>query len=308
MLIRLPNLVVLALTQYFVRYGVLMPVYASKGLELQMSHLNFALLVFSSLLLAAGGYIINDYYDVEMDKINRPSKVIVGKFISLKTAGFLHYALTIPACALGIWLAYAAGNIKLGFIHIVIALVLFYYSIKYKRIPFAGNITVALLAALSVGIVWLFEFFSLKQNYIAFAEFLGNFGTINIFVIAYAIFALWVSLIREMVKDVEDIQGDETVGCRTLPIVLGLEKIKKIILALSVVFLVMIAGATYILFAWQYYACGWFMAVAIGGLCLYYLMALLKAKTVNDYHFLSNLLKIIMVAGVLSMQVLNISF
>lgn len=307
-LLRLPNLLILALIQYFVRYGIFYPIFQSRGIELQMGHLDFALLVFSTLLVAAGGYIINDYYDVRIDQVNRPEKVVIGRFISLRQANMLHYLLTIPGCIIGVYIAYHVGSLKLGFIHIVTALVLFYYSLKYKHQPFTGNISIALLAALSVVIVWLFEFFAIKQNATVFGEMIGYFKTLNILVFGYAGFAFFVTLVREMVKDIEDIEGDTAFKSRTLPIVFGVDKMHKVIIGISSAFFVLLAYTVYCLFNWSYHASGWYFSVVIGGLWIYFFIYLLKAKTKKDYQFCSTLLKIIMVAGILSMQLLYASF
>jgi 4-hydroxybenzoate polyprenyltransferase len=307
-LLRLPNLLILALIQYSVRYGIFYPIFESRGLELQMSSLDFALLVISTLLIAAGGYVINDYYDVRIDQVNRPEKIVVGNFITPKRANLLHNVLTLLACALGIYVSYRVGSLKLGFIHIMTALVLFYYSLKYKRMPFAGNIAIALLAALSIVIVYLFEFFALKQQPLAFGEMLGYFSTINILVFGYAFFAFLVTLIREMVKDIEDIEGDKTDGCRTLPIVYGIPKMRMILIGLSAVYGAFIAYATFNMFYWQYDAAGWYFAVVVCLLWLYFMFHLVKATSKKEYHFVSTLLKINMVAGILSMQLLYASF
>lgn len=307
-LLRLPNLIIIALSQYFVRYCIFLPIFQSRGVELQMGHWEFALLVFSTLLIAAGGYVINDYFDLRIDQVNRPEKVVLQKHISLRNANNLYYALTIPGCLLGIYLAYEVGSIKLGFIQLVSATVLYYYSLKYKRIAFAGNITVALLAALSIIIVWLFEFFAMKQNPLIFGEIIGYFGTLNILVFGYAFFAFLINLLREMVKDIEDIEGDKAFRCRTLPIIFGVNKMHVVIILLSLASALFIAYAGYSLFKWDYQIAGWYFSVIVGALWLYYLVYLFKAKSKKEYHFLSTLLKITIVAGILSMQLLYTSF
>lgn len=307
-LLRLPNLVILALSMYFVRYCIFYPIFDLRGVELQMGNLNFALLVLSTLLLAAGGYVINDYFDLDIDEVNRPEKVVLEKHISLKKANKLYYTLTIIGCLMGIYVAFMVGSLKLGFIHLVCATVLYYYSLKYKRIAFAGNITVALLAALSILIVWLFEFFAMKQNPLIFGEIVSYFSTINILVVGYALFALLLNLIREMVKDIEDIEGDRSFQCRTLPIVFGTKNMHRVIMILSGITALFIAFSSYKLFLWDYHAAGWYFAIVMGGLWIYYLTFLAKAKSKKDYHFLSTLLKINIVAGILSMQLLYASF
>jgi 4-hydroxybenzoate polyprenyltransferase len=307
-LVRVPNLLILALTQYFVRYGIIAPVLASRGFYPQTGDLDFALLVFSTVLLTAAGYIINDYFDIRIDQVNRPEKIVLQKLIPLRRAIWLHYALTIPACIIGIYVSYRVGSYKLGFIQILFALVLWYYSLKYKRVPFVGNFTIAALAALTIIMIWLFEFFAIKQNAFAFTDMIPYFSKINIFVFGYAIFAFLVTMIREMVKDIEDIEGDKSFRCRTLPIVYGIPAIRRVILILSVFTMLLSGFASYKLFMWELELPAWFFAIVIEGLWIYFFMEFFRAKQKKDYHFLSNILKILIVAGVSSMELLYISF
>lgn len=307
-LFRWQNLLIITLTMFLVRYGILMPLLESRGVDMLMPLYDFILLVVAILILAAAGYVINDYYDTDIDEINRPERKILGKQIPLKNAFPLFYTMVIAAILIGTYLSFMAGSIRLGFIFVVMALVLYYYSLKYKRLPFAGNFTVALLSAFPVGLVWLFEFFYLKKDVLVFAEMIGYFKTINTMVLAYFVFAFLVSLIREMVKDLEDVEGDREAGCRTLPIAFGITVMKKWILALSLLILVALGWAAYSLFTREQMPVAWYFSVVIGALWIYYLILLVKAKEKKDYHFISTILKIVIIAGVLSMQLLFMEF
>jgi 4-hydroxybenzoate polyprenyltransferase len=307
-LVRLPNLIILALSQYFVRYSLIMPVYDSRNAALHTGNVDFALLVFSSMLIAAAGYIINDYFDIRIDAVNRPNKIILHKFIRLRTAIIVYYVLAILGCLVGIFVAFKVGYIFLGGVHIIISVALWFYSLKYKRIPFAGNFTVAILAAVSPAIIWLFEFFALTKDGIAFTSLIKYFPKINIFIAGFAILAFLVTLIREMIKDIEDIEGDRSFRCRTLPIVYGIPLMRKIILAITGFTLGFTVFVTVKLFQWEFRLLAWYFAVVIGLFWFYYLLQFFKAKEKKDYHFLSTILKILILAGVLSMQLLNINF
>lgn len=307
-LIRLPNLIIMALSLYFVRYFIFAPVYASRGMDLHLSHMNFALLVLSVLQVAAGGYVVNDIFDVRTDQVNRPKKAVIPASISLNTANILYYTLNIAGCFLGIYLSFRIGAIKLGFIHLMSVAVLYYYSLKYKRIAVAGNITVALMSALVIGIVWLFEFFAIKNDPLAFAEMVGYFRTLNLLVLIYAGFAFLSNLIREMVKDIEDMEGDQAGGCRTLPIRFGETIAKRSILILSLLMLALIGLVSWKFFAWDYHPAGWYTAIVLGSLWIYCISALLRAREKSDYHNLSTTMKIFIIAGILSMQLLYFSF
>jgi 4-hydroxybenzoate polyprenyltransferase len=307
-LVRLPNLLILAVGQYLVRYSIIGPVLENHESFFHTGPLDFALLVLSSVLIAAGGYIINDYFDIRIDAVNRPQKIILYKLIRLRTGMRVYYILTILGCLIGIYVAFKVSYIVLGGIHIIIAVALWYYSLKYKRVRFAGNLTVAVLAAVSLVIVWLFEFFALRRDPAIFGEIINNLGEINILLAGYAIFAFLVMLIREMIKDIEDIEGDRSFRCRTLPIVYGIPLMKKIILAITFFTTGMTAFASYKFFAWGSTAMGLYFSIVLGLLWIYFLIQLFRAKEKKDYHMLSLILKLLIVAGVLSMQLLNTRF
>lgn len=309
-LFRAQNLLLLALSQFLVRYGILQPILGSKGFDLQMSLTDFMLLVFASMLVAAGGNVINDYFDIRIDEVNKPEKVILQKKIPLRQAVSLHYALTIAGCAIGIYVAYRVGNLMLGFIFVVVAMFLYFYSLKYKRIALAGNLTIAFLAALSLFIVWLFEFFSIKKDMNLFRDLISNFDYIevNLYVFSYVVFAFFVTLIREMVKDIEDYEGDKSFRCRTLPIIFGKKRMQQVVMILSLGAILLTAYGTYKLFVWNNTTVAWYCAVVLGSLWIYYAANLWRAGEKKDFHFLSNILKIIILAGILSMQLLFIRF
>lgn len=306
-LFRLPNLIILALTQYFVRNGLIFPELDGFGYSLQMGEIDFAVFVLATLLIAAAGYIINDYFDVRIDSVNRPAKLILQRHIPLRRAIFLHTAFNIAGCLAGVYAAYSVGSIKLGFIHIIICFVLWFYSVKYKRLPFAGNFTIALLAAASLYMVYLFEFYAMKQEPVVFAGMIGNFYKLNLFISAYAIFAFIFTIIREMVKDIEDIKGDKAFRCRTLPIVFGISKMRKVILILMIIALLMTGFVVYKLFEWNYNLVFWYVAVVLGLLQISTLITFIRDKENQKLNLISNTLKLTILAGVLSMQLFSIN-
>src|SRR3954469_11447769 len=108
-LIRFPNLLIIAVTQYLVRYTIILPILAAYNLTSAVSDINFFLIVVSTVLIAAGGYIINDYHDLQIDLINKPAKVIVDKFISKKTCFNLYAGLSLSGIAIGIYLSFFQG-------------------------------------------------------------------------------------------------------------------------------------------------------------------------------------------------------
>ena len=300
-LIRWQNLVIIVLTQYFVRYFIINPFYNLQKISLQMNDQDFFLLVFSIILLAAGGYIINDIFDTQIDAINKPEKSIINNSISEKNAYLIYYILNSIAALIGIYLGIKVGSLSLGLSFIVGIAIFYFYSLKYKRLFLWGNFVVAFLSAFLLIIVWLFEFFAIRKNGIVFTEGMQVYWTITYFILAYAFFAFITTLIREFVKDIEDLEGDAKWGCTTLPVVVGVETTKKIAVGLSVFAILLIAFFQMKLKAWNlgYFAGILMMAVQFpfAFLCV----KIWNAKEKADFHFASNLSKIIMVFGILTM-------
>lgn len=245
-LIRLPNLLIIVLTQYAIRYGIISTIIFNfsggqdiPGVELKMSNFDFFLLSLSTVMIAAAGYIINDYFDVKIDRVNRPDKIIVGKHIKRRVAMGAHIVISSIAILIGAYLAYKVGNWKLIFIQVLSTGALWYYSTMFKRQIIIGNVIVALLAALVPFVVGLYELilqhsmaddtvnlllFRLEE-YTPFEDvmyvLLDTLHTILIWVAGFSVFAFISTMIREIIKDVEDYEGDKKYSSNTLPVVYG---------------------------------------------------------------------------------------
>ncbi len=268
---RAQNLVMLALTQYFTAY-FLVDVHATHQDYLYDGRL--FLLVASTVLIAAAGYIINDYYDVKIDFINRPRTVVVGTVLRRRVVIAAHVTLTLLGVLISAYLSW-----KAGIIYAAAAFLLWWYSNRLKRYPLVGNLSIALLSGLAIAVVGLYY----KQE-----QFL---------VFTYALFAFSISLVREIIKDMEDVRGDETFGCRTLPIVWGIGRTKLLLYGLSGFFI-------FLLF---------FLSGALGNRTLviyfllliiplaYFITRLVYADTQRDFAYLSNFCKLLMLSGILSM-------
>ncbi len=307
-IIRIPNLLIIILTQYLLRICIIGTFYGLNATSPAFGHFDFALLVLSTLLIAAGGYVINDYFDLEVDKINRPGKMVIGKSMTMGSAYLYYWILTIIGVAIGFYLSFRVKYFMLGFIFIAIAMMLWFYSAKYKKTAFWGNFVISLLSAMVVLIVWLFEFFALRANPINYAEAMKQLGLISIVVAGYAIFAFLVSMIREIAKDVEDLEGDKAAGYKTLPVAIGIKGAKRIAIVITCVTIILLAICQYYLFEMKLMLVFWYLLIAVQSFLFFLIYSILKAKTKEDYHFLSNAAKIIMVAGILSMQLFYISY
>jgi 4-hydroxybenzoate polyprenyltransferase len=281
----------------------LFPIFRNERITPVLSHLDFALLVFSTILIAAAGYAINDYFDIRIDRINKPDKIIVGRLVSRRKAMSLHTVLNIIAIILGFYISYKVGNIKFGAINIVISMLLWMYAMKYKAYMLVGNIIVSFATAMTIIVVWLFENYALWGS--------GQFvhvclHILNFLLWSYVIFAFGTSLIREIIKNLEDVIGDRKCGCSTMPVVIG-ERNTRITLAVlaAVLMAALIYISYYFAFAmhWVYISCYLILVVIIPFLFLIYMI--LTSRNKDDYSFLSNLTKFIMVAGVMSMLLIS---
>lgn len=232
------------------------------------------LLIFSTSAIAAAGYIINDYYDIKIDLINKPDRVVVGKAITRRYALLFHSALNFFAIATGFLLSW-----KIGVINFVSAFLLWLYSNQLKRQPLIGNVTVAFLTGWCVEIVNIF------------------YNTNNHLITVYAVFAFFMTLVREIVKDMEDWRGDSTFGCKTLPIIWGLRRTKGFVFGVLAVFLitVLVLNQRFTELPIVYFLLFLFTPLAVLG------YRLQRADTTNDFRRLSTLSKMIMIFGIVSM-------
>jgi 4-hydroxybenzoate polyprenyltransferase len=297
-LIRYPNLIYIALTQFLLQYCVVAPVLIKNGEVPSLSVPEFILLSLSTILIAAGGYIINDYFDINIDIINKPDKMVVDKIISRRWAMAWHTIFNMAGVSLGFIVAWKTGQIYLGLTQVISSLLLWFYSTSFKRQVLIGNIVISLLTALSVVVVGFYE----KQIYESFEAIMSPVGRKLIQIIGiYALFAFIISMVREVVKDLEDMIGDSKDGCRTIPIVWGLLPAKRLcdVLLLALQFLLVLVEI-------RVWILGWWMAIVYLLLfvqlpCIYAWALLRKAHLPAHYHKVSSLVKLVMLTGILSM-------
>ena len=296
-LIRWPNLVFIILTQVLFYFCVYQPLFQTN----EQRALTW--LVMASVSIAAAGYIINDYFDLNIDQINKPEKNVFAKTIHRRWAIIWHFMfslLGIVATVIGVGL----NKWYLIMANIACVALLWLYSTSFKRQLLIGNIVISILTAWTV-LILFFAFTSPSEAVI------GNSpATIKFFRISflYAGFAFISSLIREAVKDMEDLEGDEKYGCRTLPIVAGI-RATKIYISIWIVILLaaLIILQLYVLqFQW-WYAIVYSVFLVIAPLA-YLLYKLRTANTVLDFSALSSLSKLIMLTGIVSMIFFRIYF
>src|SRR5436190_8400668 len=213
-LIRLQNLIFIALTQFLFYYCILLPLVKSSGSEVSLDQRRFFLLVVASLLIAAAGYIINDYFDVDIDQVNRPKQNVVDNIVSRRWAILWHFILSGIGVLLSLYISWTTGLWYVVFANLACVFLLFGYSVSLKRKLLSGNILISLLTSWVVLILCLSEFNFAFHSQIA-AEWLLVQNKIMRMGFLYAGFAFILSLIREAIKDLEDVEGDSRYGSRT---------------------------------------------------------------------------------------------
>jgi len=306
-LIRLPNLIIMVLTMAMLRYSIMESFLYQSDPAAMSRWYDFALLVMTTILIATGGYVINDYFDIKIDAVNKPDKLVVDRFITARRAIKLHIILNIAAILIGFYLAFRIKSLTFGLIFPFISGLLWLYSAKYKRMLALGNLIVALLSSLVIFITWLFEFFWLRLNPEMFVNLRMELSFVSKIFFSYGLFAFLVSLFREVIKDLEDLKGDESFNCRTLPIVAGIRVTRWIVAGLIVFTICLLVFGQIMMYHLNWQLVFWYFLVAVQFPTIYLLIKLFLAKEKNDFHVLSNLCKIIMLAGILSMQILYIS-
>jgi len=292
-LIRTKNLLIIAISQYLIRYAIIIPMTDSKSLN----DVQFFYLVLSTVFIAAAGYIINDYFDTRVDRLNN-RKLIIDHTIKRREAILLHFVFSGLGVFLGFFLGWRVGIVSLGFINLFCSSALWFYSTHFKRAYLNGNLLISLLAALVILIVPLYE---IIPNPMANSE--------NAFYIicGYAIFAFFTTFLREIIKDFEDTEGDKKMGYTTFAIV-SAKTAKNVVQFLSLILIVIIGAIAYLQVIYPTYYAAAYVIVAVEIPFIYFFI---KLKGVNDkkgYHHLSQTIKFIMLTGTLSMLVFTLLF
>lgn len=298
-MVRYPNLIYIALTQFLLQYCVVAPVLHNGGAAPSLSFPHFLMLCISTVLVAAGGYIINDYFDINIDLVNKPEKMVVEKIINRRWAMAWHTLLNMAGVSLGFLVAFQIGQFYLGFIQVLCTLLLWFYSTSFKRQVLIGNVVISLLTALSVVVVGFYE----KQIYESFEAIMSLEGRKLIKIIGiYALFAFVLSMVREIVKDMEDMIGDSKDGCRTIPIVWGLKKAKNFTMLLMVILQVLLATIAVVtgLKGW-YAAVAYILLFVLLPFTLFVQKPFIKAYLPEQFHKISTWIKVVMLTGILSM-------
>lgn len=271
-LIRFQNLLILGATQAIAWAFII-----GKGTPWNVLLEDFTIwiIILCTMLVAAAGYMINDYYDVKIDSINRSDSVVIDKHIRRRHVLFLHTLCNFIAIGLGFLVSWKFSVVLLG-----TGYLLWLYSNSLKRLPLVGNLSIAFLSSVSILILSLYYHLGFKL------------------ILVFSVFAFIIQVMRELIKDIEDLKGDKIFGCRTFPIVFGIEKTKNLLyffnalLIVSIVTLLLLLDLKQVLF---------YQVILIFPLLLFLNFKIFKAQKISHFTFLSGFCKLIILVGVLSM-------
>ncbi|MGH2563924.1 MAG: geranylgeranylglycerol-phosphate geranylgeranyltransferase [Ginsengibacter sp.] len=293
-LIRWPNLLFIALTQILFRFFILP--FAYNGLEnIKLSTPLFIMLVCASVSIAAAGYIINDYFDVNIDLINKPERLIVDRYIKRRWAIVWHIALSFIGLMISCYIGYKLRNVFIPLFNFAAIIVLWFYSTTFKKKLLIGNLLISLLTA---WVILVLTFSEYRFSIIAPDIYWKRLIKVSFI---YAGFAFIISLIREVIKDMEDMQGDAKYGSTTMPIVWGLQVSKVFVAVWLVVIICGVAGIQIYVVQLGWWLSAIYSLVAIIIPLTWVLRKLYAAQSPKDFHRLSNAVKMIMFTGILSM-------
>lgn len=298
-LIRYKNLLFLAFIQFAMQQLIVAPLLQKYGFEYITPDYSLLLLILATVFIAAGGYVINDYFDIKIDRINKPDKQIVSTIVTKQQAMLLHQVLTGIGVICGLALAFSLRSFTLGFLFIVVPGLLWFYSASYKRQFLTGNLIVALLAGLSVLVVGIAAVADLKHTYNDLVFQTTIPAEIYVWMGGFALFSFLLTFVRELVKDMQDVEGDREMECRTVAIVWGAAKTKLLIYSVVVVVIGLLLGVSkfYIPFenslSFRYILFGLILPL------LAFIFLIVKAQNTDALKSAATFLKYIMLLGVL---------
>lgn len=299
-LIRIQNLLIIAFTQYVVRWCIVFPIIqvSSRYYQLQLTELQFFLLVLSTVMIAAAGYIINDYFDVKIDKVNKPERMVIDKGVKRRVAIGAHTVINVLAILIALYVAYSIGSTRLAVIHFVCAGGLWFYSTTFKRQFLIGNLVIALFTAFVPLIAVVYEMIPIYRAYLPVEENL-SFMPVWKYTLAVSFFAFITTLLREIIKDIEDVDGDREFGCQTMPIVIGIRATKNV--AMLIAFLTIVC-LVFIQVEFVKLDDTISLVYFIVALQLPFLFLIYKIRTAQDkaqFRFAGNFSKFIMLMGII---------
>jgi len=307
-IIRWQNLLIVILTMVLMRYAIIEPVIGKMSvvlrngtgeiipMTLRFPWYDFVLLVAATVFITAGGYVINDYFDIQTDLINK-GRAIVGTKIPRRMAMMWHNIFNLAGVSAGFYISWKSGYFMLGALFLVVSGLLYFYSASYKRQFLIGNLLVAALTAMVPLLVAFYEWPALYRYYEVNAISLPDINIIFYWVGGFALFAFLTTLAREIIKDIEDFEGDVAHGRNTLPIVMGVLPAKIISICLVTITIVLLY------LTWYFYINDkitlTYLSVAIIFPLVFVIYRLIFASNKKHLHLAGRIMKIVMITGIL---------
>jgi 4-hydroxybenzoate polyprenyltransferase len=298
-LIRYKNLLLIAFMQILFRYGYL----ALQNIPLALNDWQYGCLIFATLCIAAGGFVVNDIMDQETDAENKPHRTIVGKRITETRAYNLYFALNFLGVVIGFYLANQIEKPNFAVVFIGVSALLYLYATSFKQSLLIGNIIVAILLSLSVIIVGIFDLYPVINQ-----ENKVQMGILFAILLDYALFAFIINLIREIIKDLEDVEGDYNSGMNTLPIAIGIPKTTKLVMSICLLSIIMLLWYidNHLMSNKLYFATIYSLLFVVSPL-LFVTIKLWNANKKNQFSLMSLMLKWTIFFGILSILVINLN-
>lgn len=291
---RWKNILMILLIQYLFKYIL----FEKFKIQVSLDHLHFALLALSTAFVAIAGYIINDIQDVKADIINKPEKLFVDKKITRISAQNLFIGFNSVGLILGMYLSYYIGHTSYFIIFVLTSLLLYQYAKQLKKRLLIGNIIVSSIVLFCILMLAVFDVAPATNNY----NLESQMGILHI-VLMFGGFGFILTFLREVVKDMEDIEGDRAIEAKSLPIVLGEKQTKRILVIISFLLVAALSYVSYSVYPAHRYVSYYLLGLVVLPL-LYFMIMLTKAGSKNDFHKLSAILKLIMLLGILSMLII----
>lgn len=303
--LRATNILIMVITFYLIRILVVLPYSNAFDIALIFNDWHFTMLIIVTMLSASAGNIVNDIYDVEIDQINKPNKVFINRIISKKNAWRLYFALNTIAMVLIFWVYsqidwFLIWMYPFGFF--LTWSMLWLYSYRYKKSVLIGNIIVGIFVSFVPWSVCYPELVNALIGQIPYQPFFVSTGII------YILFAFISTILREIIKDIEDKEGDAQFGGKTLPIIYGVLKAKRMAQSVGILLLIMMSCSVYFLFVEQLFISTFYGILTVITPTIYLLFKLEKASEKKAFHQLSQVAKLIMMAGLIFLLVLYFEY
>jgi len=294
-LIRWPNLLIIGLILVLAKTQLIDHISELSGVNSCLTGLHWWLMGLATIFIAASGNVVNDIFDQVIDRHNRPDRIVIGKLITEEKAWNLYYVLVALGVGLGVYLCVILGNISNALIFLLTTGGLYFYSYSYKRQFLIGNLVVAVLAGLVPSLPIYFQMMcdDGKWTDLPWAPIL----------VAYAFFAFITTLIRVIIKDMEDMQGDAKQNCRTVPVVIGIQGAKLMVLLLIIA---LIGSIGWLQKAWLEQgdkASFFYFLLGVQLPAIIIAFHVIKGNQPKHFRLASTITKVLILAGILSMVV-----